>query len=200
MKRAAFLLIFLTVCNLVEAQKHLVFEKEGESIMIQLKPIDGKRFTAKPMDMKNDTIILMVFNAPKARRKLIKESLNQMPYFSNENYFILDSIANASKYSGLVKLPISAVDKIILPITSRPEMKNLYQTLEWSALGFILVGIPIAAASKSLMGFIIFESFGIALSTFGIIIDNKKISPKKWSIKKDEFSFKPIDLIKIRKN
>jgi len=150
---------------------------------VLLKPVNQKKKSVIISGYTDTTLIIKIYSNKKGdERKAKKEQLAKIYLDTSLTISQMDSLSNLVMYSIPDTISISQVNKIIIPNSSRKEMKDVVNVIEWSAITWIIVGPLAGAIFKSFTYFIVWEATGIGIVTLSILTANKTINLDKWEI------------------
>lgn len=206
MKRHIGLIIILILSTLDSiSQDTLSFQKSNgrgnvfdlplNSFDIKLKTKNGKKQTVIPTSYEDSVLTVKVWSYKgdlrKAKRKEMRELYNLYPLKEGmhrdtvlKRVAIIDSLQQEILYSDRQKLHINEIEKLIIYNGNIPEMQPILKITEWSAVGWLIVGIPLFAVFPTVAYGVTWAALGVGIITFSIITENKKLKMKKWEILK----------------
>lgn len=97
---------------------------------------------------------------------------------------LIDSLSKLVLYSVQDTIDISSIEKIVVYNGNRPNMKRVLKITEWSAVTWLLVGMPAIALFQSAAYVVTWTAVGVTIVVVSLITENKKIKFSKWEILK----------------
>lgn len=150
---------------------------------VLVKQTNEKRKQVIITNYTDSTLIVKTYSFKKGdERKIKKDRLATIYSDTTLTANEIDSLTKLVFYSIQDTITISQIDKLIISNRNRKEMKQILNTTEWSAVTWLLVGIPAMALFKSVAYFVTWSAVGITIVVVSIITENKKINFDKWEI------------------
>ena len=173
--------------------KEKVIDLPLNSFEIKLKTKQGKKQRVIPTNYEDSVLTMKVWtykgDLRKAKRKEMRELYNLYPLKEGmhrdtvlERIAIIDSLNQEILYSGRQELHINEIDKLIIYNGNIPKMQPVLKVTEWSAVGWLLVGLPLLAVFPTVAYGVTWAALGVGIVTFSIISENKTLKMKKWEI------------------
>jgi hypothetical protein len=128
------------------------------------------------------TFIVKIYSFEKSEQKTKNEALAKIYLDTSLTDTRIDSLTKLLMYSIQDTISISKIEKLIIPNRKRVEMKRIFNIMEWSAVTWLLVGIPAIAVFKSTPYIISLCVGGIVIVTVSLITENKVIKFDKWEV------------------
>lgn len=96
----------------------------------------------------------------------------------------MDSLSKLVLYSVQDTIDINSIEKIVIYNRNRPNMKRVLNITEWSAVTWLLVGMPAIALFQSAAYVVAWTAVGVTIVVVSLIAENKIIKFSKWEILK----------------
>lgn len=161
------------------------FEIPLNDYSVSLKQINGKKKQVIITSYTDSTLHVKVYSFNKGEeRKEKRKRLASIYSDTTLTATLIDSLSKIVLYSVHDTIDISSIEKIVVYNGNRPNMKRVLKITEWSAVTWLLVGMPAIALFQSAAYVVAWTAVGVTIVLVSLITENKKIKLRKWEILK----------------
>ena len=161
------------------------FEIPLNDYSVFLKQINGKKKQVIITSYTDSTLHVKAYSFNKGEeRKEKRKRLASIYSDTTLTASLIDSLTTQVMYSVHDTIDISSIDEIVVYNGNRPSMKRVLKITEWSAVTWLLVGMPAIALFQSVAYFVAWTAVGLTIVVVSLITENKKIKFNKWEILK----------------
>ncbi len=161
------------------------FEIPLHEYSVSLKQINGKKKQVIITSYTDSTLHVKVYSFNKGEeRKEKRKKLASIYSDTTLTATLIDSLSKLVLYSVQDTIDISSIEKIVVYNGNRPNMKRVLKISEWSAVTWLLVGMPAIALFQSAAYVVTWTAVGVTIVVVSLITENKKIKFSKWEILK----------------
>jgi len=161
------------------------FELPLNDYSVLLKQINGKKKQVIINSYTDTTLHVKSYSFNKGEER--KEKRKRLASIYSDTTLTstnIDSLTKLVMYSVQDTIDISSIDKIVVYNGNRPNMKRILKITEWSAVTWLLVGMPAIALFQSAAYVVVWTAAGLTIVVVSLITENKKIKFSKWEILK----------------
>lgn len=161
------------------------FEIPLNDYSVFIKKINGKKKQVIITSYTDSTLHVKAYSFNKGEeRKEKRKRLASVYTDTTLTATHIDSLTKLVMYSVHDTIDISSIEKIVVYNGNRSSMKRVLKITEWSAVTWLLVGIPALALFQSAAYFVVWTAVGVTIVVVSLITENKKIKFSKWEILK----------------
>lgn len=161
------------------------FEIPLNDYSVYLKQINGKKKQVIITSYTDSTFHVKVYSFNKGEeRKEKRKRLASIYSDTTLTATLMDSLSKLVLYSVQDTIDINSIEKIVIYNRNRPNMKRVLNITEWSAVTWLLVGMPAIALFQSAAYVVAWTAVGVTIVVVSLIAENKIIKFSKWEILK----------------